>query len=465
MSKYSSFKKLISRGVLLSLLSVIFIACGGESEEVAVSNTQETKNLDYNSAYDALAVKTYSCNYISEQTGIPSDILIKMRFGKVKTDILATQALNALLNSAENGIPFDSSVWKERTSQTKFIENSSQISPSLVQSEQLNRMEDLEVEYATSCALKYSELVDEFLDNKFDFFGSLWQAIRYSWYWVTSGFSDVKYGNLMAQELAEYIDSHSINTRMIKFLNRYKQTIEVEQQVIYGATAYVPDLTGEYNLTPFIAITADVRSQLAERGSFEAKDVATGAIIDYVIVAIITNLIGLFFKKVIFELEEERSAVHSVIGIFNPTSIFGNVLQTGAHILTDGFYGGKRYDIVRKQKRWLRIIKISAFVLGWFISFKYFVTPSMAADQTINEKIVMSFVNAYSNGENKVEDIFNPIITHTGELPFAENVEVVEESTPSISVEESKETEEPVAETAWGVINENVENSADTVSY
>lgn len=357
---------------------------------------------NYSEAYDALILQGLTIDSISVLSDVDTEDLVKMRFGIISIPDEVSDFFTRLSNAIDND---DSETEIKRLASFEIQSTGFNPSRDFVDEIELERNSEIEEALATKLALCYSDVIDTYLENEFGFFKSIWQGIRYIF------LSKKKFVDPFEKGLAEEFDKTDVTGIILQYANNFKQTIETEHRILFGAKNSTPDFQ-VVNLTSFAnPMTEEIKSKIIDRGALEAKDLGL-TIMEWLIAWLVVSIIlTALCNRALSSACEDELAVKGLLSRAKPKSTWGKIAKSVADIGSDIFFANQKAKIKAKYDRYKAIAGFSITAVLYIITYFFVITPSVKLDIEINQLMTQQFIEYYTSLEVPITQLLDNLIS------------------------------------------------------
>lgn len=371
---------------------------------ISVSAMAESAQEKYAKAYDNVVLQNVSPDSLSKLSGVDRKHFVEMRFGKTSLNENVAGFVVALSESIDKGEDFGSDDWKEKIGETTFKPLSTTMTFDQVKELQMKRNAMADEAAAIYAASIYSSVVDEYLNDKFGFFGSIWQGIRYMFT------SKDSYTVGFEKDLIAAMSDDNLSAQMVAYFNGVKATIEFEQQTLLNLPPVANDFKEFTAIANHTKISAEVKEQLAKRGALEAADIAVSVgfdIVGWIVASLILSGICNILLNKARQDELDRAFL---IGKFKPQNFWWKVAKGVAYGANAIFSARERQKIEAKYSRYKFWCNTAISVCSWVVAFVFFIQPQVKTDMEINKLLSVQFCEYFQGLQIPVSQIFESII-------------------------------------------------------
>ena len=376
--------------------------------QMAQVSQQSTKSMNlmlpsspnfkpYGEVYNQLISRGLSIDSISHISGIKPEKLIKMRYGEI--DIPA-EALTILQKIQESDNPHDI----EAVDLT-LTENNYKPTLDVYKYFAKIRTADLNEALASAASDYYSNKVDNYLEDKFGFFSSIWQGIKYTFS------SKESYVAGIEKDLNQILDKSELSSFIITYLNGYKHTIESETKVLFDIDIQQDDFKELTLFSSLDSIDESVREKLIERGAVEAGDLGSSVMFDLLGWLISVFVLTAISNMLIRNAMNDKLAMEGFIDSFNPESTWGKIGKKAAKVANEFFYGSEIRRIKDRYNSYKATAGIAITIISYVVSYYFFIEPSVKLDIEINDMMTSQFLEYFNSLDIPTAEMFNNLIS------------------------------------------------------
>lgn len=326
-----------------------------------------------------------------------------MRFGLAKVPDLVGEFFQTFKNAQEFGEDFDVEEWAEKIKGIKISSTGQRISLEMIKDLETTRNLAIEEMLASITADYYSNAVDAYLEDKFDFVGSICQGVKYIFT------SKENYVKQFEKELSGILSKEELSKFILYRINGFRHTMEYEHYVLLN----IPEDGESFkNLTLFASndpISEEIKNKLIERGSLEASDICSGIMIDILGWIVCTLILGGISTVLINKVKEDELDNEYLISKIKSDSVFGKVVKIGAKALNSTWSYKRQQEIKEKYARYKIIANVFIIIISYIITYFFFIMPSVKLEIEINEQLTLQFLEYYQSLEIPVSEQFQSI--------------------------------------------------------
>lgn len=391
------------------------VAAISQNDSVVISENKSNPKNDNNVLLDSKAFKAYSQCYdyltlngisldsLSVLTGVKKKQLVMMRFGLDNVPENIGDFLQAFKDAQKLGEDFGVEEWAEKIKGIKISSSGQKISLETIQDIETTRNMTIDETLASITADYYSNAVDAYLEDKFGFWGSIWQGVKYIFT------SKENYVKQFENELSDILSKEELSKFILYRINGFRRTMEYEHYVLLN----IPEDGESFkNLTLFASnnpFTEEIRNKLIERGSLEASDICSGIMFDIIGWLVCTLILGGLCTYFINKAKEDELIINGLIDRWNPDGVIKNILKYGAKFVNSALSNKRKQEIEDRYARYKAIANISVIIVSYIVTYFFFIEPSVKLEVEINEQLTSQFLEYYQSLEIPVSEQFQSI--------------------------------------------------------